>query len=88
MIDVSPHALSNLEIDFYADLLEVDVHKNMDIVWLREKQTAAVLEAGEISKEDHEKWRCHYPEFDVTQKRTKVMSQGLSDLQVDEKKGE
>ena len=74
--------------------LKVDVRKNKDAARLHEmlcswQQAAAMLEAGEISKEDYDKWRYHYPEFDVTQKRTKVMSQGLSDLLVDEiKKGE
>ena len=74
--------------------LQVDCRKNKDAARLHEmlcswQQAAAMLEAGEISKEDYDKWRYHYPEFDVTQKRTKVMSQGLSDLLVDEiKKGE
>ena len=41
---------------------------------------AAKLKAGEISKEDYDKWRYYYPEFDATQKQAKIMSQGLSDL--------
>ena len=47
-------------------------------------EQAAHLEAGEISKEDYDKWRYHYPEFDSTQKRATVMSQGLSDLLVED----
>ena len=31
------------------------------------QQAVALLEAGEISKEDYDKWRYHYPEFDKTQ---------------------
>ena len=47
------------------------------------RQVSAMLEAGEISKKDYDKWRYHYPEFDATQKRAKVMSQRLSDLLVE-----
>ena len=39
-----------------------------------------MLEAGEISKEDYDKWRYHYPEFDKSQKIAEVMSQELSDI--------
>ena len=35
---------------------------------VHKQQAAAMLEAGEISKEDYDKWRYHYPEFDRTQK--------------------
>ena len=42
-----------------------------------------MLEAGEISKENYDKWRYHYPEFDTTDHWHKVVpSQGLSDLLV------
>ena len=64
--------------------LKVDVRKNKDATRLQEmlcswQQAAAMLEAGEISKEDYDKWRYHYPEFDASEKRAKAMSQGLSD---------
>ena len=36
--------------------------------------------SGEINREDYDKWRYYYPEFDATQKHAKIMSQGLSDL--------
>ena len=45
-------------------------------------QAAAMLETGEISKEDYDKWRYHYPEFDTTQIWAKVPSQALSDALV------
>ena len=50
--------------------LKVDV-RNKDTAQLHEmlcswQQAAAMLEAGEISKEDYDKWRYHYPEFDKT----------------------
>ena len=64
--------------------LKVDVRKNKDATRLQEmlcswQQAAAMLEAGEISKEDYDKWRYHYPEFDSTQKTLKITSQKLSD---------
>ena len=42
----------------------------------------AMLEADEISKEDYDKWRYHYPEFDKTKCWAKVPSQELSNLPV------
>ena len=68
--------------------LTVDVRQNKDAARLHEmlcswREQAAKLEAGEISKEDYDKWRYHYPEFDGAQKRTKVMSQVLGDMIVD-----
>ncbi len=36
------------------------------------QQAAAMLEAGEISKEDYDKWRYHYPKFDRTQNYVKM----------------
>ena len=49
--------------------LKVDVRKNKDAARLHEmlcswREQAAKLAAGEISKEDYDKWRYHYPEFD------------------------
>lgn len=35
------------------------------------------VEAGEISKEDYDKWRYHYPEFDKAQNYVKVPPQDL-----------
>ena len=67
-----------------------DVRKSKDAARLHEmlcswQQAAAMLEAGEISKEDYDRWRCRYPEFDTTGHWHKVVpSQGLSDLLVEE----
>ena len=36
-----------------------------------------LLEAGEISKEDYDKWRYHYPEFDNSQTYVKIPPQDL-----------
>lgn len=45
-------------------------------VW---RQEAARLEAGEITKEEYDRWRYHYPEFDTSQTWVKIPSQQLSD---------
>ncbi len=64
--------------------LQVDFRKNKDAARLHEmlcswRQAAAMLEAGEISKEDYDEWRYRYPEFDKTQKIAVAISQELSD---------
>ena len=43
------------------------------------QEQAAKLKAGEITKEEYDKWRYRYPEFDTTQIWAKVPSQRLSD---------
>lgn len=51
------------------------------IAW---REQAAKLEAGEITKEEYDRWRYHYPEYDTTRIWAKVIPQGLSDMLVDE----
>ena len=73
--------------------LKVDVLRNKDAARLHEmlwawREQAAKLEAGEISREEYDRWRYYYPEFDATQKRAKIMSQGLSDLLLKELKSD
>ena len=68
--------------------LKVNVRKNKDAAQLHEmlcawRQATAMLEAGEITQEQYDNWRYHYPEFDNTQKWAKVMSQGLSDMLIE-----
>ena len=65
--------------------MKVDVRKSKDAARLHEmlcswQQAAARLEAGEISKEDYDKWRYHYPEFDAAQHWEKVPSETLSNM--------
>ena len=43
------------------------------------KEQADKLSSGEISKDDYDIWRYHYPEFDTTQIWAKVPSQELND---------
>ena len=50
------------------------------------REQAAKLSAGEIDKEEYDKWRYRYPEFDTTQKRKKIPSQELSDAIVEQLK--
>ena len=40
-------------------------------------EQAAKYKSGEISKEDYDKWRYHYPEFDKAQNHVKVPPQDL-----------
>lgn len=68
--------------------LKVDVRKNKDAAQLHEmlcawRQAAAMLKAGEITQDEYDRWRYHYPEFDTTQRCAKVPSQGLSDMLVE-----
>lgn len=68
--------------------LKVDVRKNKDAAQLHEmlcawRQAAAMLKAGEITQEEYDRWRYHYPEFDATQRWAKVPSQALSDMLVE-----
>ena len=42
------------------------------------KEQADKLSSGEISKDDYDNWRYHYPQFDTTQRWAKVPSQELS----------
>ncbi len=46
-------------------------------------EQAKKLEAGEITKEDYDRWRYNYPKYDTTQRWTKVPSTELSDFLVD-----
>lgn len=71
--------------------LRVDVFKGKDAAELSKsliawREQAAKLEAGEITKEDYDRWRYHYPEFDTTRIWSKVPSQQLSDYLVNELK--
>lgn len=43
------------------------------------KEQADKLSSEEISREEYDRWRYHYPQFDTTQLRAKVPSQELSD---------
>ena len=62
--------------------LQVDFRQNKDAARLHEmlwawQEQAAKLEAGEISQEEYDRWRYHYPEYDSSQLRVKVPPEGL-----------
>ena len=64
--------------------LTVDVRKNKDAARLHEmlcswREQAAKFEAGEITKEDYDKWRYHYPRHDNAEMTVSPISQALSD---------
>ena len=46
-------------------------------------EQARKLEAGEITKEDYDRWRYNYPKYDTTQRWAKVPSQELSDFLIE-----
>lgn len=52
------------------------------------REQAAKLEAGEITKEEYDQWRYHYPEFDTIQRWAKVPSQALSDMLIESLKSD
>ena len=71
--------------------LKVDVRKNKDAAQLHEmlcawRQAAAMLKTGEITQDEYDRWRYHYPEFDTSQNQDKIMSQELSDMLLDDLK--
>lgn len=47
------------------------------------KEQADKLSSEEISREEYDNWRYHYPKFDTTQHWAKVPSQELSDAMVE-----
>lgn len=46
-------------------------------------EQAEKFRSGEISKEEYDRWRYRFPEFDTTQRWAKVPSQKLSDMLVE-----
>ena len=46
-------------------------------------EQAKKLETGEITREDYDRWRYNYPQYDTVQQWAKVPSQALSDFLVD-----
>ena len=90
------HTLFTLEDRYGLEICESDgevhlrvrIQKGRDAVELHRMLSAwgvvaAKLKAGEITQEEYDRWRYHYPEFDTTQRWVKVPSQALSDMLVD-----
>jgi len=59
-----------------------DAHELLKMLYAWKEQ-ADKLSSEEISKEEYDNWRYHYPKFDTTQRWAKVPSQALSDALVE-----
>jgi hypothetical protein len=59
-----------------------DAHELLKMLYAWKEQ-ADKLSYEEISKEEYDNWRYHYPKFDTTQRWAKVPSQELSDALVE-----
>ena len=53
----------------------------MLVAWAEQAQK---YRSGEISKEQYDEWRHHYPKYDITQRLTKVPSQELINALVEQ----
>lgn len=81
------YGLKTTELDGQI-VLHVDVRQGKDADELHQmlcswREQSAKLEAGEITKEDYDRWRYHYPKLDATQLRARVLSPELNDLLMD-----
>ena len=69
--------------------LRISIRKGRDAEQLSQmleawKEQSAKLTAGEISREEYDRWRYHYPDLDTSGQWHKVTpSQGLSDILID-----
>ena len=68
--------------------MRVDPHKGKDAAELSEMLNAWAEQAekyrnGDISREDYDKWRYNYPQYDAASGYVKVPSQELSDAMVE-----
>ena len=68
-----------LRVDVFKGNKAAELNKFL-CVWY---QVAAMLKAGEITQEEYDRWRYHYPEFDTSQRWVKVPPQELGDMLVD-----
>ena len=70
--------------------LRVHSHKGRDAAELHRMlsawgEVAAKLKAGEIAKEEYDRWRYYYPKYDTSGQWYKIMpSQELSDMLIKE----
>ena len=68
-------------------LFRIDPRRGKEAAQLSEQVSAWAIiaekyHAGEISRDEYDKWRYYYPEYDDTQITAKVPSQELSDAMV------
>jgi hypothetical protein len=78
------YSLKVIEVDGRA-CLQADIFQGgrqaseLNKILIAWREQAAKLEAGEITKEDYDRWRYNYPKYDTTQRWAKVPSKELSD---------
>ena len=70
------------EVTLHFDITNISDPSFSEMVTAWAEQ-AAKYKSSEISKEDYDKWRYRFPEFDTTQIWGKVPSKELSDALVD-----
>lgn len=70
------------EVTLHFDMTNISDPSFFEMVTAWAEQ-ATKYKSGEISKEDYDKWRYRFPEFDTTQIWAKVPSKQLSDALVD-----
>lgn len=82
--------LYGLRIDKLDDELCIRLDKGMGVNYITMfdmftawQEQAEKYKNGEISKEEYDRWRHRYPEFDTSQRWAKVPSQELSDMLFD-----
>lgn len=71
--------------------LRVNVLQGKDAAQLHKmlcawQEQAGKLRTGEIIQEEYDRWRYNYPKFDTSQVQAASMSQGLSELLIDDLK--
>ena len=79
-LDVSLHTLDVPDIDSYIG--QCTLCLPLKIVWPVCKRSRR-RGSEEISREEYDNWRYHYPKFDTTQIQAKVPSQELGDALVE-----
>ncbi len=92
------HTLFTLEDRYGLEVCEIDGEAHLRVKFRQGRdaeqlsqmleawqEQAAKLAAGEISREEYDCWRYHYPDLDTSGQWHKVTpSQGLSDMLIDE----
>ena len=71
--------------------LRVNVRQSKDAAQLHKmlcawQEQAGKLRTGEITQEEYDRWRYNYPKFDTSQVQAASISQGLSELLMDDLK--
>lgn len=68
-----------LQVDIFEGGRHADELNKILTAW---REQAAKLAAGEITKEDYDKWRYNYPKYDTTRRWVKIPPKRLSDMLV------